>query len=697
MESTEEERVEMLRKMLSSEYSPKKPKSKKMQLFSFLAMLNAYDPEAYLLMSECQQILGPPDPIHGGPPFEKRMEPFIDFIKLSGPPEHKCSIDQVFAKTAVNELAALGLSRSATMKEFMVSLCGDPIQQRIIDSIKTLLTTRELEEKGREKFSRLILDIQEKENFYNAVSVLKTASDKLTAYPIFPQTISRLYYIRGGIIDYKKAEEWANTAIRRAPKNSYVADTLGQVHKNQFLREARQPEEIFRKAKVAFRAFKDVEVKADEEVSPDMVDSAGTESISVTFNNRGYFGFMQVAKIAFEKLSKFKPNPSLNHSFIQEKKMEVEAKFAFFQWYLAYSQPDMQSLEPSYFWKDVVLCYEMYTTKKATESITFAGLLDILNRGLFTSKGRRALFEEHQQTVSDLEANQCLLKGNYEANFDVKAAEMYILSNIILSNKMHNSPMLTPVKQLQAIIDRFLDAEQRNRSPEFYLLVLLLFWSDGQSQAVQEEEDEEDEQQSTEDDFSEDTTWEDEASDDDQETREELGQLSLDRLLDPDLQEYVTLMEQAFETTKYAKYLRGRYLLPLFFLGKGSGLFKWIHKSKLDAIVEQKVDAEIADEQGERTKEKWRRIHEMWITGDVWRIQEIQDILSPINVEPCQSPRSPKDHKIVYVLAGGKKIEAKTRVDPDDDSALGPMLFYLGFTIQGPLVFRVRDPQMFGQ
>ncbi|KAI4808191.1 hypothetical protein KUCAC02_000257 [Chaenocephalus aceratus] len=236
MESTVEERVENLKQLLSSENLSQNNKSPKMQLFSFLAMLNAYDPEAYLLMSECQQILGPPDPIHGGPPFENRMEPFIDFIKLSGPPDHKCSIDQVFAKSAVNELAALGLSRSATMKELMVSLCGDQIQPHIIDSIKTLLTTRVLEEKGREKFSRLISDIQEKENFYKAVSVLETASDKLTGNTTFPQTLSRLYYVKGGIIDYTKAEKWANTAIRRAPKNSYVADTLGQVHKHQFLR-----------------------------------------------------------------------------------------------------------------------------------------------------------------------------------------------------------------------------------------------------------------------------------------------------------------------------------------------------------------------------------------------------------------------------------------------------------------------------
>ncbi|KAK5848247.1 hypothetical protein PBY51_005878 [Eleginops maclovinus] len=429
-----------------------------------------------------------------------------------------------------------------------------------------------------------------------------------------------------------------------------------------------------------------------------MVDLAGTVSISVSFNNRGCFGFMQVAKIAFEKLSKVKSDPSSKHIFIQGKKMEVEAKFSFFEWYLAYSNPDSKSLEPAYFWKDIVLCYEMYTTKKATESITFPGLLDTLNRGLFTSKGRRASFEEHKKTVSDLEGIRDYLKANCEAHLDdVKASESYILSNIILSNRMHNSPKLTPVQELQAVIHRFLDTEKYRRSPEFYLLVLLLFWSDGEPQAVQEEEDEEDEQQSTEDDWSANKTSEDEGSDDDQEPRGGPVLLSLDRLLDPDLQKYVTLMEEAFKRTKYAKYLRGRYLLPLFFLGKGSGLCKWIHKSKLDAIVEEQVDAELADEEGKRFKEKLKRINEMWITGDAWRLQEIQDILCPIKVELCQPPHIQQDHKMVYVFAGGKKILAKINVEPDDDLALSPVLFYLSFTIQGPLVFRVRYPPTTGQ
>ncbi|XP_074479973.1 sterile alpha motif domain-containing protein 9-like [Sebastes fasciatus] len=462
------------------------------QLFSFLALLNAYIPDAFLLMSECQKILGPPDPIHGGPPFEERMEPFIASIKTSSPrPGCVCMINQEVAQASVKELANLGISRSATVKKFMRLLCVDQTPPHILQYVKNLLTKRKFGVKGKEKFSRLIEDIREEENFYNALFVLKTASNIFKENQIYPQTISRFYYTTKGTRDYGKAEEWAKKSIKRAPNNSFAADTLGQVYKNRLMKEARRLEDILHMAEEAFKAFKDVERKADKEEGPEMRDIAGTVGFSSIFNNRGLFGFIQVAKIALEKLNKVQCS-SQRHSFIQRLKMEVEAKFDFFEWYLAYSKPAMTSIEPLYFWKDVVLCYELFTTKTAAESTSFPALLDCLNRGSFSSKGRRARFEEAEVTVSDLEAIQEDLKTAYEANVnDVTAAERYILSNIILSNKMRNSPKLTLVKELQRIIHRFLVEEERCRSPEFYLLVLLLFWPEEKPQEVQEEDDEE--------------------------------------------------------------------------------------------------------------------------------------------------------------------------------------------------------------
>ncbi|XP_049424531.1 sterile alpha motif domain-containing protein 9 isoform X1 [Epinephelus fuscoguttatus] len=677
-----------------SQYVQQNKKSPNTQLFSFLALLNAYIPDAFLLMSECQKILGPPDPIHGGPPFEERMEPFTVLINTSSSsPERVRMIHPVLAEKAVELLADLGISRSATMKKFIFSFCESQLQPHILQFIKDLLTKRELEEKGKKKFSGLIEDIRFKENFHNAVSVLKMASRKLRQNPIFPQTISRLYYITESAIDYGKAEEWATKAIERAPNNSYVADTLGQVHKNRLMREARRWEDVINMAEKAFRAFEGVETKADEEEGPEMTDAAGVVSISDSYNNRGRFGFIQVAKITFEKSNNAGIYTTQAQRFIQSKRMEVEDKFDFFEWYLNYSKPDMTTLEPPYFWKDVVLCYELYTTKTASGSTSFPGLLDRLNRGLFTSKGRQAGFEEFKETVSDLEAVRDDLKTTYEAN-DVKAAERYILSNVILCNKMHNSTQLTPVDELKAVIHRFLDTEVGRRSPEFYLLALLLFWPEREPQVGQEDDDddEEEEQQATEDDGSEDKTWEDEDSNEEQETKEEPEQLPLDLMFDPDLQQYVTFMEKAFERAEYAKYLRGRYLLPLFFLGKGSGLSKWIHKSRLDEIVEAQVDVELADDQDQRTAKKWARINEMWIEGDVWRVPEIRDMLLPVQVEQC-NPQG-YEAKEVFVYAGGKKIVAK--VEPNA-LVLSPVLFYLGFTIQGPVVFKVGYPHVSGQ
>ncbi|XP_026208196.1 sterile alpha motif domain-containing protein 9-like [Anabas testudineus] len=659
------------------------------QLFSFLALLNAYVPESYLLMSECQQFLGPPDPIHGGPPFEKRMEPFSPLIgTYQSNPEHICMMKSDTAQKAVKLLADLGFSRSTIVKELISSLCGDQVREDIIQYIKDLLTKREMIKHFKEKFSRLIIDIIELEKkTHHAVSVLKKAAQKFRQQPIFPQTLSRLYYNEESIVDYEvKAIYWANEAIKRAPNNSYVADTLGQIYKN-CLRKAAKAQYVLAMAELAFEAFKAVEEKAEKEEGPEMRNTAGTVSISNSFNNRGLFGFIQVAQIAFKKLEN--KDKEQQQSLIQNKQMKVEANFDFFEWYLTYSKPDIKTLEPHYFWRDVALCYQNYTGKTAAESTSFPGLLDYLNHGLFMSKGQRAKLQEKEKNVSDIEEVQVLLKTNFEENVDsVEAAERYILSNIILSNKEPNSPHLTPMTELNTIICQFLDTEVGRRCPEFYLLVLLLFWPEERTERVQEQDDDEVEQQATEEDDPEDKTWEEQDSDEEQESREGAIQLPLD------LDQYVTFMEKAFETN-YAKHLRGRYLLPLFFLGKGSGLSKWIHKSKLDAIVEKTVDAEL--DADEKVQKKVERINDMWIEGTVWQLPEITNILLPVNIEPCQGPttQAPEEDKEqqVLVCAGGQKIKATTEA-VREASAHIPMRFYLGFTIRGPVVFSVGAPHM---
>lgn len=631
------------------------------KVFSFLALLNAYIPDSYLLKDECQRILGPPDPIDGGPPFEERMEPFTRFVDTSNP-SHVCLIHPQVARLAVEFLAVSGFTRSTTAKDLMVSLCGDQPQHHIIQFIKHLLTKREIQERGKEKFSKLVSDVLDRENTNNAVSVLKTASNKFTQNPNFPQTISRLYLCRcSENKNYSnRAKMWAKEAIKRAPRNSYMADTLGQVYKNKLNKNP-----SIEIANQAFKAFKDVEDKAEEEVIPQM-DQGGIANISDSFNNRGLFGFIEVANIVFRKLKYAAVN------IIPNLRMDVETKFTFFEWYLTYSKPSMTTLEPHYFWKDVVLCYENYTRHEAAASTSFPGLLDRLNRGLFTSKGKRAFKQEAPTTQEELENIRDHLRSQHEENpEDVDLAERYILSNIILSNEMLNAPCLDLVKELQIILYAFLSTNVGRRKSEFYLLVLLLFWPEGHNQGQQEEDDEE--CQATEDEEVNDRNWEDADID-----RLEPAQPSPAGLMfDLDLQQYVTFMENAFERAAYDKYLRGRYLLPLFFLGKGSGLSKWIHKSRLDAIVEEYVDKGLAEK-------KMRRINEMWVSGNVWHLQGVRNILLPVQVEA--RPPQEREGREVWVRVGEARIKARTEVNPDGP-APGTTRFYLGFTIQGPVVF----------
>ncbi|KAK5618898.1 hypothetical protein CRENBAI_008468 [Crenichthys baileyi] len=538
-------------------------------------------------------------------------------------------------------------------------------------------------EKVKEKFSLLIKDIKEEEKFGQALLVLKKASDKFQDKHIFPQTVARLYYTGGTYPNFKKAEKWAKEAIDTAPNNSYAADTLGQVYKNQLLRKAKLLNQVIEMGNKAFEAFKDVEIKAEKELDPEWSEPDNPGNVSVSFNNRGHFGFIQVAKILSEKCKHFNP-------FKEILKLKVEATFEFFEWYLNYSKPDRITEEPDYFWKDVASCYEAYTAKDAADSTSFPALLDCLNHGLFVSKERRAFKSEvTEKTQTDLEQIRDELKTIHEENVeDVKVAERYILSNIILSQKVPHSPKHPPVRELQSILQLLMATREHNRDPEFYLLVLLLFWPEEKLQTSQENDNEELNEPDTDVDQLQDQTTE-EADIIEEDIGEESEQSSAGKF-DPDLERYVNLMEKAYDNV-YSKYLRGRYLLPLFFLGKGSGLSRWIHKSRLDAVVERTVDTELGTDLSDPNSNKTKRwkITDKWNSGEVWQMSEIQKMLQPVQIENFTVKQSREEAK-VSVGFGGKQKSA--RECQSGRSAENSVRFYLGFNIRGPVVFEVEAP-----
>ncbi|XP_036002876.1 sterile alpha motif domain-containing protein 9-like [Fundulus heteroclitus] len=132
-----------------------------------------------------------------------------------------------------------------------------------------------------------------------SASLLEVASEIFPRNPFFPQALARFYYIE--LKSYVPAEHWANKAKSRDPQNSFIADTLGQVHKNHLKNsgEGFNPSKLLEVAKKATEAFKDEErlARIEHQTCDNRVPSR-------MFNCRGQFGFLQFCNLLYNLLVK---------------------------------------------------------------------------------------------------------------------------------------------------------------------------------------------------------------------------------------------------------------------------------------------------------------------------------------------------------------------------------------------------------
>ncbi|XP_053199109.1 sterile alpha motif domain-containing protein 9-like, partial [Scomber japonicus] len=287
----------------------------KTQLATFLSLLNAYVPGSYLLESQCLDFLKHKDSIHGHLSLEDRMKPFshliITFQHDARSGKKVRMAHPMIAQCCTELMGGAGVTRSDTARNFLNRLCRDEVSPCLLGFVKEMLTKREMKveenpvkdnevKEDQERFSRLILDIQSQECDVQSASVLKVASKIFEKNPFFPQALARFYYIE--IKDYNKAEKWAKEAKKRDPKNSFVADTLGQVYKNHLKNKefSTKPREILQLAKKAIEAFKDEERLAENEYGEDMAEDGNTK-VSHIFNTRGQFGYLQVCNLLYDR------------------------------------------------------------------------------------------------------------------------------------------------------------------------------------------------------------------------------------------------------------------------------------------------------------------------------------------------------------------------------------------------------------
>ncbi|XP_043078519.1 sterile alpha motif domain-containing protein 9-like [Puntigrus tetrazona] len=600
----------------------RKRRPRNAQMLSFLALVNSYVPGSFLTESLCLEFLDKKNRIIGRPTLEKQMRAFADLLVIystcagGAKSKDRCirMAHPMIADECLSLLTDAGVTLGDTTLKILSDLCHQTVQPYLVKIIKQLLKKREtdLKEVGENQekeeklpFSKLIQDIKEKEKKSVCVGLLRRAAKKFPQDPFIPQALARFYYIV--LNDYERAAFWAKTAIDRDPNNSFIRDTLGQVYKNQLKNQSLSTpsRKMLQITKQAFKAFEEEEETAEKELEPGMQDICVT-NISKVFNYRGIFGYIQVAKTIFYKLETVNPEWSKvlrretkSHSLIHSERCEkhqylltslgqtIGKKCSFLETFLIYSKKKIDKVDPQYTTTDTVECYEKYIkNEKRFFCRSFAGMLSTLS---------------HITSVSDLEQITEQWKEIYMCYRTEREAQNYILANIILSQKSANSEILQTVPKLQDILQKLWEGQSKDRSPEFYLLILLLFWPD---------------------------------------RAKKTGNT-------PDLKVCVQYMRESYEKT-YQKYLRFRYLVPLFFLGNGGGLQRLVLQTELTSLLDEE--------------------HE---------IEGLQRIEGEI-----------RNYK-VFALRGRDQIEVSPH-NPASVYNTDLVSFYLGFTIKGPVAYKIR-------
>ncbi|XP_075307075.1 sterile alpha motif domain-containing protein 9-like [Odontesthes bonariensis] len=518
------------------------------QLAAILSLLNAYVPGSYLLECQCLEFF-----TYRNRSVEKPMQPFGHLIvtfQQDTRSERKVRMAHPMIAMHCTELMAkASVARSDTARILLDRFSSypeiDEFPQCVLGFVNDMLTKREMKTDGnsinssdkteeKKKFSKLILDIQVKEGKDQSASVLKVASEKCTRDPFFPQALARFCYIE--LKKYDQAEIWAKEAKKRDPKNSFIADTLGQVYKNQLNNTVDSAEGI-QLAQKAIEAFRHEEKLAEDEQEM-YIKGDGTTKVSKYFNCRGLFGFLQVCKFFYKNHDAKIPSleTTLRDRETYSLRAEVERKCDFFDRFLTYSKPSVEKDDPTYISEDASECHKMYvgnSPPKHNDQKVAQLLQKLKQKRADTSVGILACLDR-EYPESELKEITTWWEELCSSKDPETADVNYILACIML----WNTGATFTLKQEPLTSFRQKIPLSETVEPEQHMLALLLHWPSE----------------------------------------------SKDKCLF-DLNESIRKMRCSYEHA-YKKHLRSRYLRPLLFLGKGQDLSRIVHRKILERLFD---------------------------------------------------------------------------------------------------------------
>ncbi|NXG20126.1 SAM9L protein, partial [Grallaria varia] len=677
--------------------------SKPAQLVCYLALLNSYVQKSTISISLCEKFLGKNSQGLG---FSKdkvieKMGICSNILISDQVQEYMAyrGLRIIHPLIASHCLTELKLTYALTKSEITLQLLKEDLfyktsleQDKLIRDIKTLLLTRQRKEHGDESdtlFSPLIEDIHEEEKSGGVESVLEQASNRFEKNGYICQALARFYIKKR---NFDAALSWAKTAKARAQHNSYISDTLGQVFKSQ-LRDwvqykgkraaltAEKLENLLELAENASQAFQESQRQAENAAKEQYLQHPNLKGKFQMYNTAGYQGEIETGLYVIDVLwhipffnkedllcrknmaEYLSGNSVLNveslnidsemykalkhHSrSLRHLRSRLKRAFDFFEDYFVFfrAQTREREIVEEKLNRKVQECFIKY--KEIFCGFSFQEL-----RSKQASKWPISQFvEAYRKSVEAVKADSFsgilkYLHGNADGEIEdivdayailcqkneqptQKDQQNMILSNIVLNCIKPKSTKLPNLKELRGLLLHILqEVKQTSQCVEPFFLASLLFWPPN------------------------------------------IKQLNEDSRK---MEYFVKCLSESFKEL-YAALHHSRHPLALFYLAKGTGLSRFVHKGKIDQLLSSLPEQEL---------------NSLWQSGAIWKEQPVQDLLLPLDGRV--------EGNVIYIDYGSNE-KFRIPVQPVSSRLLGngPNLervsFYLGFSIAGLLAYNIQS------
>uniref|UniRef100_A0A3Q1GXC2 Sterile alpha motif domain containing 9 like n=1 Tax=Acanthochromis polyacanthus TaxID=80966 RepID=A0A3Q1GXC2_9TELE len=642
----------------------------------YVALLNTYVQNSFISQSHCEALLDLTIRLEKfrQHTFEKSLsdQAKLVFLHLRDEKTHIKSIRIIHPLVAKEILQQL-CGTQQTQSTLAMNLLFENVlfehrfgREEYLTFLRQLFLRQARISKGDEYdslFSPLIDHVRENEKSPDtAIEVLKEAFECFHKDPFFAQQLARLLYTHE---KFKEAKHWLETAAKQLPNNSYILNTKGQVYRKWFQAKCKAIDNILKTpqntADAVETALKSLECFRE---SHRVMTSCGSFKFEYSINI--WFHHINMTLCCFWGVPRrspyrhfFKPS-CLKNSRCQSSPECIISAFKF-QKFLPKPSPRLGRSAPSLprihlFGDFPMTClkqkrvhhpltwlakkfsvYGKYFSEACSTALLQQGksipakltpfqkrmIIYQLGGGNFISILSK--LTDQSNGVRHLEDILSLYPSNpIQAKFGQRDIINYIVSHISLYCLSSQNAKVAPLKDLQALCRQF-PSDKKRCLPSALFLLTLLHWPEDHDSACEKE------------------------------SKYETVQSAVEHL------------EKGYWTKMKDIPQRKRRIYTHFFLGNGTGLDKFVHKTKFQRITNRFSVSE------KRMK---------WLRGEALKMPEITEMLKRVS--------GWTEDGVVYLEGPQKKKFSILPIYvPSVPHSNENITFNVGFTFRGPVAYNI--------